>query len=302
MYFCTIRNCDLPFTLKNITTMKRTNLLLLLVATLSLFSCEKSIEEPARLLLAEAKELYAGNDYNSARAIIDSISVAYPKAYKTRREAEVLRREVMLKEKQRDVEYFTSMCEMLSERRDSLVTEFVFNKDAQYQDMGYYTVPSQALALNPFNSFLRASVREDGDAYLASYYRGAKIAHKRLKVSSGDSFVACENPFVSRSYWYLGVYNERREYRYGADDGVMDFIASATDAVKVEIFGEQGKHEYMLRAEDIDAIKRVIELSNLLKMVEEARGMRDEAQRSLDFLLKSQQRSESVHQNGTIHN
>ena len=297
MYFCTIRNCDLPFTLKNITTMKRINLLLLLVATFVLSSCEKSIEEPACLLLAEARELYAGNDYNSAKAIIDSIAVAYPKAYKTRREAEVLRREVMLKEKQRDVEYFTSMCEMLSERRDSLVTEFVFNKDAQYQDMGYYTVPSQALALNPFNSFLRASVREDGDAYLASYYRGAKIAHKRLKVSSGDSFVACENPFVSRSYWYLGVYNERREYRYGADDGVMDFIASSTDAVKVEIFGEQGKHEYMLRAEDIDAIKRVIELSNLLKMVEEARGMRDEAQRSLEFLIKSQQRSEFVQQN-----
>ena len=48
----------------------------------------------------------------------------------------------------------------------------------------------------------------------------------------------------------------------------------------------------MLRDEDVIAIKRVIELSNLLKMVEEARGMRDEAQRALDFLIKSQQRSQ----------
>jgi hypothetical protein len=272
--------------------MKKLHLLLLLAATFSFFSCEKSIEEPARLLLAEARELYAGADYNSARALIDSISITYPKAYKTRREAEILRREVMLKEKQRDVEYFTGMYDMLVERRDSLVTGFTFNKDAQYQDMGYYTVPSQAIALNPFNSFLRASVKENGDAYLASYYRGAKIAHKTLKVSSGESFVLCENPFSSRSYWYLGVYNERRDYRYGADDGVMDFIASSTAPVNVNISGEQGKYEYVLRDDDAKAIKRVIELSNLLKMVEEARNMRDEAQRSLDFLIKSQQRSQ----------
>ena len=149
--------------------MKKIHLLLLLVATALFFSCEKSVEEPARQLLAEAKELYAENDYNRARSLIDSISVAYPKAYKTRREAEVLRREVMLKEKQRDVEYFTTMYEMLTERRDTLVADFVFNKDAQYQDMGYYTIPSQAIALNPFNCFLRASVKENGDAYLASY-------------------------------------------------------------------------------------------------------------------------------------
>ena len=272
--------------------MKKIHLLLLLVATALFFSCEKSVEEPARQLLAEAKELYAGNDYNSARSLIDSISVAYPKAYKTRREAEVLRREVMLKEKQRDVEYFTSMYEMLTERRDTLVADFVFNKDAQYQDMGYYTMPSQAIALNPFNCFLRASVKENGDAYLASYYRGAKIAHKTLKVSSGDSFVTCDKPFISRSYWYLGGYNERREFRYGADNGIMDFIASATEPIKVELFGDQGKYEYILRDEDVTAIKRVIELSNLLKMVEEARSMRDEAQRSLDFLIKSQQRSQ----------
>lgn len=276
--------------------MKKLHLLLLFVATLFLFSCEKSVEESARLLLVKAKELYACEDYNSARTLIDSISITFPKAYKTRREAEILRREVMLKEKQRDVEYFTSMYDMLSERRDSLVVNFAFNKDAQYQDMGYYTVPSQAIALNPFNSFLRASVKENGDAYLTSYYRGAKIAHKTLQVSSEESFVKCDQPFSSRSYWYLGVYNERREYRYGFDGGVMDFIASVTTPIKVNISGDLGKYEYILHREDADAIKRVIELSNLLKMVEEAQAMRDEAQRSLDFLIKSQQRSQEFAQ------
>ncbi|MBO7271810.1 MAG: hypothetical protein J6U89_02925, partial [Bacteroidaceae bacterium] len=101
--------------------MKKIHSLLLLLFAVMLFSCEKSIEEPARQLLAEANEFFATNDYNNAKILIDSISITYPKAYKTRRDAEILRREVMLKEKQRDVEYFTSMYEMLSERRDSLV-------------------------------------------------------------------------------------------------------------------------------------------------------------------------------------
>lgn len=273
--------------------MKRLFFPLLVLATSLFVSCEKSVEEPARQLLAKAKEHYSQNNYNNARLLIDSISVTYPKAYKTRREAEILRREVMLKEKHRDVEYFADMYEMLSERRDSLVTSFTFNKDGQYQDMGYYTVPSQAIALNPFNSFLRASVKENGDAYLTSYYRGAKIAHRTLKVSTEESYVTCDNPFSSRSYWYLSVYNERRDYRYGTDGGIMDFIASATTPIKVAISGDQGKYEYMLRSEDMAAIRSVIELSNLLKMVEEARNMRDEAQRSLDFLIKSQQRSQA---------
>ena len=291
LLLCFIYRCC-PDRYEYIYTMKKLHLSLLIVAASILFSCEKSVEESARLLLAEARGLYALNEYNTARMLIDSLSLTYPKAYKTRREAELLRREVMLKEKQRDVEYFTGMCDALSSKRDSLVAGFVFNKEGQYQDMGYYTVPSQAIALNPFNNFLRASVRENGDAYLTSYYRGAKIAHKTLKVSAGDSFVVCDEPFSSRSYWYLGTYNERRDYRYGADNGIMDYISSASSPVKVEISGEQGKYEYMLRGEDAVAIRRVIELSNLLKMLNEANTMRDEAQRALDFLIKSQQRSQ----------
>lgn len=272
--------------------MKNPYIILFLLACALFSSCENSVEEPARHLLAQARELYAAEEYNKARVLIDSMSVAYPKAYKTRREAEVLRREVMLKEKRRDVEFFTDMCEKLSAKRDSLVSGFIFNKDERFQDIGYYTVASQALNLNQSNCFLRASVREDGDAYLASYYRGAKIAHNTLKISSGDSFVVCDNPYLSRSYWNYGLYNERREFRYGSDNGIMDYIASATSPLKVEISGTMGKCEYTLRNEDAVAIKRVIELSNLLKQYKESCAMRDEAQRSLDFLIKSQQRSQ----------
>ena len=90
------------------------------------------------------------------------------------------------------------------------------------------------------------------------------------------------------------MYNERRDYRYGSDGGIMDFIAVADGALKVELLGGSDKVEYTLRNDDAVAVRRVLELSNLLKAVKETSAMRDEAQRALDFLLKSQERSRQM--------
>lgn len=275
--------------------MKKIHLITLFLSLAFIFSsCEKSVEEPARELLAKAQALYEAGNYNGAKQAIDSMGISYPKAYKTRREGEILRRKVMLDEKQRDVTFFNALYDSLVVQRDDMVKSFTFSKNTKYQDEGFYFVPSQAMALNPFNTFLRAIVKESGDAYIVSFYRGRKIAHNTVKVSSGDSFVICDAPFSSRSYKDLGVYNERRDYRYGSDGGIMDFIAVADGALKVELLGGSDKVEYTLRNDDAVAVRRVLELSNLLKAVKETSAMRDEAQRALDFLLKSQERSRQM--------
>lgn len=254
-------------------------------------SCGESSADAAMSLLGEAKELYSAGEFNRTKIMIDSISAAYPKAYKARREAEILRREVLLKEKERDVEFLSKELGQLTAKRDSMVATLSFNKDGRYQDTGYYTVPSQAIKLNPYNNFLRASVRENGEAYVTSFYRGKRIAHTTVKVSSGDSYVVCDKPFLTRSYKELGVYNERRDYKYGADGGIMDFIAAGNAPFTVELSGGNGRYEYTLRAEDAEAIVRILDLANLLKAIGEAQAMCDEAQRSLDFLRKSEERS-----------
>lgn len=259
-----------------------------------LSSCEKSVEEPARILLDKAQTLYEAGNYNSAKQTIDSMGISFPKAYKTRREGEILRRRIMLDEKQRDVAYFTALYDSLAVQRDEMVKSFTLNKNSKYQDEGFYFVPSQSLGANPFNNFLRAIVKESGDAYIMSYYRGNKIGYNTVKVSSGDSFVICDAPFLSRSYKEYGVYNERRDYKYGNDGGIMDFIAVADGPLRVELLGGTEKCRYTLRNEDAIAVRRILELSKLLKAVNEAAAMRDEAQRALDFLLKSQERSKQL--------
>ena len=265
-----------------------------LLSALLLSSCEKSVEEPARVLLEKARSLYDAGNYNSAKLTIDSMGISYPKAYKTRREGEVLRRQIMLDEKRRDVQYFTALYDSLIVQRDEMVKSYTLNKKSKYQDEGFYFVPSQAMGANPFNTFLRAIVKESGDVYLISLYRGTKIGHNTVKVSSGDSFVICDKPLLSRSYKEYGVYNERRDYKYGNDGGIMDFIATADGPIKVELLGGTEKYRYTLRNEDAVAVRQILELSVLLKAVQETSVMRDEAQRALDFLLKSQERSRQM--------
>ena len=254
-------------------------------------SCENSVEGAAKELLGLARSEYVAGNFNVAKFYIDSLSVEYPKAYKTRREAELLRREVLLKEKERDVLFYEESLQLLKVRRDSIVKSFNYSKDSRYQDDGVYTVPSQAVSLNPYNSFLRASVKENGDAYLTSLYRGKRISHKCVKVSSGDSFVECSSPFLTRSYKELGVFNERVDFKYGADGGIMDFIAASSGPFKVELSGGTQSYGYVLRHDDVLAISQIIELSKILKSIVETKYMSDEAKRALEFLKRSQERS-----------
>ncbi len=260
------------------------------------FSCGEKAEDPAAALLEEArKECEAGN-FNNARMLLDSLSTAHPTAYKTRREAEIFRREVMIKEKERDVLYFTSEIERLSACRDSLVTSFTFNKNSRYQDTGYYTSPLQPIASNATSTYLRASVNEDGTAFIVSFYRGRAIEHTTVKVSSNGYYAVCDKPYSSRSYREYGVYSERRDYKYGEDGGIMDFIAAGEAPFVVELSGGSSSHTYTLRASDVEAIKAVAGLAVLLRDITRQRQLLSDAQISLEILRRN---SEISKQNNT---
>ena len=87
--------------------MKKTIYIAALLFGVGFFSsCENSVEQPAKDVLAVVQSEYEAGNYNKAKALIDSIKSAHPKAYKTLREAEAMRRKVLLKEKERDVAYF----------------------------------------------------------------------------------------------------------------------------------------------------------------------------------------------------
>ena len=261
------------------------------VTALFAFSCVSKVEDPAEELLARARVEYDNGKYNNTRVLLDSIKIVSPKAYKTLREAELLRREAMKKECERNVAFYESELQSLIAMRDSMATAFDFNFDKRYQNKGYYTVPSQAIAQNVYNNFLRASVHEDGAMYLTSFYRGKSIRHKSVKLSAGDTYVSCDKPFLERNYKDLGVNNERRDYKYGEDGGLIEFVLLTEDAIEVELSGANGKVNYTLRPADAAAIRKAYELSLAINAVKRAEDLLGEARYMLEFLKKSEARS-----------
>ena len=275
--------------------MIKTGKTVLLVAAAALmFSCVSNVEDPAEDLLSRARKEYEGGNYNNTRMLIDSIRIVSPKAYKTLREAEKLRREAMKKECERNVVFYENALQSLTATRDSIAAEFDFNFDKRYQNKGYYTVPSQAMAQNVYNNFLRASVHEDGAMYLTSFYRGKSIRHKCVKLSSGDAYVSCDKPFLERNYKDLGVNNERRDYKYGEDGGLIEFVLLAEDAIEVELSGANGKVNYTLRPADAAAIFKAYELSLAIYAVKRAEDLLGQARYTLEFLKRSEARSSAA--------
>ena len=267
---------------------------LLVAAAALMFSCVSNVEDPAEDLLSRARKEYEGGNYNNTRMLIDSIRIVSPKAYKTLREAEKLRREAMKKECERNVVFYENALQSLTATRDSIAAEFDFNFDKRYQNKGYYTVPSQAMAQNVYNNFLRASVHEDGAMYLTSFYRGKSIRHKCVKLSSGDAYVSCDKPFLERNYKDLGVNNERRDFKYGEDGGLIEFVLLAEDAIEVELSGANGKVNYTLRPADAAAIFKAYELSLAICAVKRAEDLLGQARYTLEFLKRSEVRSSAV--------
>ena len=206
--------------------MKKTIYIAALLFGVGFFSsCENSVEQPAKDVLAVVQSEYEAGNYNKAKALIDSIKSAHPKAYKTLREAEAMRRKVLLKEKERDVAYFEEELKELEARRDAMLSAFEYSKNAKYQDVGVYSLPSQAISANVFNNYLRATVNEYGEAFITSYYRGKRIGCKEVKVGCGDVYVTASSTIYSRGGKEYGVYVERRDFKHSDDGGLMDFIA-----------------------------------------------------------------------------
>ena len=265
-------------------------------AAFALFSCGSKVEKQGNDLLDRAKVCYENGEYNKARMLIDSIKIVSPKAYKSLREAELLRREVMVKEKERDVAFFEEEVNRLIAVRDSLAAKLVFEKDKRFQNKGFYSVKSQSMSQNTKNNFIRASVHEDGAMYLTSFYRGKSLKHNTVTLSSGGTFVSCDKTFMERNYKDYGVNNERRDYKYGEDNGLVDFIVASDGKIEVELSGGKDKKTYTMREADIAAVRSVFALSRAIIAVKEAEKMLDEARFSLDFLKRCEERSSGVKQ------
>lgn len=267
--------------------------LLMMCLCCTLFSCN-DIEKKAEEKLQAARHAFEQGSYNEAKILIDSIKTLYPKAFDVRRAGIGLMQEIELKEQERSLLYLDSMLQAKQQVFDAIKSKYVFEKDAEYQNIGHYLHPSQVIEKNLHRSFLRFQVDENGIMSMTSIYCGFRnIHHIAVKVIAPDGSFA-ETPASKDSYETTGLGEkiEKADYKMGEDGNVMGFLYLNKDKnIKVQYRGE---HPYStaMSPTDRQALADVYELAQLLSSISEIKKNMEEANLKIGFVKRKMKERE----------
>lgn len=271
-----------------------------------ILSCTENIEDKAAKHLDNAKEAFSQGKFNLAKQEIDSIRINYPKAFETRKQGIRLLQQVEEAEQLRTIEYEDSMIAAANAAFERIKADYVFEKDDQYQDLGLYTIKSQAPNRNIDRNYIRGQVDELGRMTLISSYRGSSyIHHDWLRLSIGEHYVDTPESNDRHEFKDLGVCYERLSFINGNDGGAAAFISANKDAnITYTLYRKTGPESsrpvlsnVKINKDDRYAIARLYDLSQVLLSLNEHKKLREEADRHLKFIrskMKEEPAVESV--------
>jgi hypothetical protein len=276
--------------------------ILLSIILLAAVSCGESIEQKAGHHLDNAKEAFSIGNYNVAKQEIDSIKILYPKAFEARRQGIKLMQQIEEAEQLRAIEYEDSVIAVATAAFEKIKGNYAFEKDERYQDLGLYTIKSQAPQRNTDRTYIRAQVDELGRMTLISSYRGSSyIHHDWLKLSVGEVYVDTPESSDRHEFEDLGVYYEWLSFINGNDGGAAAFINANKDAnITYTLYRKTGPdssrpvyRNLKLNKDDRYAIASLYDLSQVLLTLNEHKNLREEADRHLKF-IRSKMKDESA--------
>ena len=276
--------------------------ILLSIVLLAAVSCGESIEQKAGHHLDNAKEAFSIGNYNVAKQEIDSVKILYPKAFEARRQGIKLMQQIEEAEQMRAIEYEDSVIAVATAAFEKIKGNYAFEKDERYQDLGLYTIKSQAPQRNTDRTYIRAQVDELGRMTLISSYRGSSyIHHDWLKLSVGEVYVDTPESSDRHEFEDLGVYYEWLSFINGNDGGAAAFINANKDAnITYTLYRKTGPdssrpvyRNLKLNKDDRYAIASLYDLSQVLLTLNEHKNLREEADRHLKF-IRSKMKDESA--------
>lgn len=254
-------------------------------------SCGENIEEKAGVHLENARTAFKGGNFNLAKQEIDSIRILYPKAFESRRQALELMQKVEEAEQIRSIAYEDSIISSAAAAFESMKDNFVYEKDERYQDIGIFTVRSQAVTRNVSRNYLRGQVDEQGHMTLVSNWTGKSyVHHDRLRLESGGTFVETPACGDRHEFTDLGIAYERCSFTHGKDGGAAAFIAANRNSrIEVSQIAEKYSFRMVMMESDRQAIAQLYDLSQVLLTLYEHQNIRQEAERRLQFVRNRMQ-------------
>jgi len=242
-------------------------------------------------LLNEAQSYYESKEYATAKLYIDSLKANFPKEAAIQKEALKLMRKIDLEEQTRNLNYCDSMLVVYQLKVDSLKKNYIFEKDANYDEIGKYISKQQQIENNTQKSYIRCSVNERGEMYLASVYYGANpINHSQLKISAPDGRYT-ETEIIPRdgglnySFKDLGTTTEIVSYKREKDGGVIQFICNHHDEKLIaEYLGGNKTYAFQVAANDKNAVVEINKLAIILSDTERLKKEIQKAQSRIEYL------------------
>ena len=267
-------------------------LIIFFCGTLALTACGNGIEKKANEKLTVARAAYERGDYEEAKTQIDSIKILYPKAFEARKAGQELMLDVELKAQQKILAYLDSALQSKQEAFDAIKDKYTLEKDAEYQQVGNYIWPTQAIEKNLHRSFLRFQVNEQGIMSMTSIYCGASnIHHVGVKVTTPDGSFA-ETPTSKDSYETTDMNEkiEKADYKLGEDGSVIEFLNLNKDKnIRVEFVGDR-KYTTTMTPADRQAVAGVYELAQILSAMQQIKKEQEDANLKIGFINKKKER------------
>jgi len=216
----------------------------------------------------------------------------YPKAFEARKAGQELMLDVELKAQQKILAYLDSALQSKQEAFDAIKDKYTLEKDAEYQQVGNYIWPTQAIEKNLHRSFLRFQVNEQGIMSMTSIYCGASnIHHVGVKVTTPDGSFA-ETPTSKDSYETTDMNEkiEKADYKLGEDGSVIEFLNLNKDKnIRVEFVGDR-KYTTTMTSADRQAVAGVYELAQILSAMQQIKKEQEDANLKIGFINKKKER------------
>ncbi|MFW6389345.1 MAG: hypothetical protein ACOCZI_01795 [Marinilabiliaceae bacterium] len=254
-------------------------------------SCGPSPEEQAGERLDEAMKLRDSGQLNMARMKLDTVIEQYGDLTEQVADAKRLLNGINLIEQKRSLEYLDSMITEKEAELEPLLDNFITSDE--YGSETIYIHRRQRPENSYHRTFIRAHLDASGDFYISSRYHGKNwLRHNQIRVYNAGKSVKSEeiseDSFNNRRFEDGKDKFEIVRYKEGADNGIVDFIASNVEkSLKVEYIGD--KHYFIVMEQfDKEAIRDAYETSFVLQELD---GLKKE-KRSVEEQIRKLERRE----------
>lgn len=259
--------------------MKQYFIYIAVLATALVVSCSNK-HEAAQQRLVNARAFLAQHEFEKAKAELDSIQILDPKAFDQRHAAVPLLDSIRRAENYAKIMAVDMQLVELEPLVANLKADFVYQKDAKYQETGDYVPKSIAGSGVIAFTTLHAGVEESGRVYLESKYIGSQ-KHNKVKVTSGNlsaETLAINGDGYVHRFSDLGKNYEVIRIVGNYENGVAKFIAeNAKSTIKVELQGAQST-SYTLPNNIKNAISQSYNLSVQMLLLDSLKTDKERAE------------------------